>query len=81
MGAKDLFKSLFFPQKKKKKQKIKSSPPHLKVVKETKPQENPSTLRDKKEIEWLKEKISREIQTPEGSKNAALIIEKMLNKK
>ena len=83
MGAKDLFKSLFFPNSKpvkKSKKKVSSKKTHLKDVSKQKSTNSQSVL-EKREIELLKQKISDQISTPEGSKKAAMIIEKMLNKK
>ena len=87
MGAKDLFKSLFFPNSKpvkKSKKKVSSKKTHLKDVskqKTTNSQPVSKSSHEKREIELLKQKISDQTSTPEGSKKAAMIIEKMLNKK
>ena len=84
MGAIDLLKALFYGSakpKKKPQNKVQSpsKPSHLKLVPK-KPVANQSF--DKQQIQMLQSKISKKIQDdPELSKKAAIIIEKMLQKK
>jgi hypothetical protein len=84
MGALDKFKSLFFGQASKpaskKVQRPKSCPkPNLKIV----PKHSVAqTSHDKQDIRALQAKINQKIsRDPKLASNAALIIEKMLQKK
>jgi len=80
MGAKDLFKSLFYPKKKPTQKKVSPKKTHLKIAPKKDPTKS-SALRDKQEIERLQERIKSSLQKDGNAKKAALIIEKMLHKK